>query len=106
MTVEEAIEHLKGLYVEFDYTLQDDEILQAIDMARKALEKQVSIEHQHTRVDKIDNKICLTICPNCFSVNYVIYKNGFPKYCNWCGQHMIKTFYESRRKEVMPKNDG
>lgn len=59
--------------------------LEKLEVIVNALEKQVPIEHHHTKVYEVKDNIRLSICPNCL---YSIITNQYeyPKYCTWCGQ--------------------
>ena len=50
-----------------------------------ALNKQIPIEHHHTIVREINDKIRISICPSCLGVNYT-HQDEFPNYCNSCGK--------------------
>ena len=55
------------------------------ELAINALEKQVPIEHHHTKVYEVKDNIRLSICPKCLcSITTNQYE--YPKYCTWCGQ--------------------
>ena len=55
------------------------------EMAIKALEKQVPIEHHHTKTSGITETLRLSVCPVCLSIN-ITNEKDYPKYCSWCGQ--------------------
>ena len=61
--------------------LNDD----GIDCVIEALEKQIPMQHHHTRIDKIDDYVRVSICPNCLSAIYT-YMIEYPAYCSHCGQ--------------------
>ena len=61
-----------------------------LDMAVEALERQIPMQHHHTRIDKIDDYVRVSICPNCLSVIYT-YIVELPAYCTHCGQHIDWT---------------
>ena len=86
MTEQEALRivanpHLKWKCVEVD---------SALTIIRNALDKQIPMQHHHTRIDKIDDYIRVSICPNCLSVLYT-YSIEYPAYCAHCGQHIDWT---------------
>lgn len=60
-------------------------IAEALNMAIEALEKQIPIEHHHTRINKINDEVRVSVCPSCLCLNYT-YKDELPKFCNSCGQ--------------------
>ena len=65
----------------YSYLLEKEEC----DMCIDALEKQVPIEHHHTKVYEVKDNIRLSICPNClYSITTNQYE--YPKYCPNCGQ--------------------
>lgn len=55
--------------------------------AINALEKQIPVEHYHTNVIEVNDKIRVSVCPSCLWMNYT-YKDEFPKFCNKCGQRI------------------
>lgn len=58
-----------------------DDMLNAI----VALDKQIPMEHHHTKVFEIHNKERISLCPNCLGM-IITRAEKFPKFCTWCGQ--------------------
>ena len=58
-----------------------DDMINAIN----ALEKQIPVEHHHTKVFEVNDKIRISVCPSCLWMNYT-HKDEFPEFCNKCGQ--------------------
>ncbi len=52
-----------------------------------AMEKQIAVQHHHTRVDLINDLVRVSICPSCLWQNYT-YKNSYPRFCTNCGQKL------------------
>lgn len=87
MTVEEAKNELKEMWVEFDYTLHDKSA-NAIDVAIKALEKQIPkkplasiVEYRYGIFKK--GTTVLRLCPSC--EEWVLYTHH-KAFCGNCGQ--------------------
>ena len=63
--------------------LNDD----GIDCVIEALEKQIPIQHYHTRIDHINDSIRTSVCPCCLGFIYT-FKDDYPIYCSHCGQKL------------------
>lgn len=59
--------------------------VEACNMAISALEKQVAIEHHHTRVRQVEGKVRQSVCPTCLGL-ITTNEQEYPKYCVWCGR--------------------
>lgn len=59
----------------------------AFNMAIEALNKQIPMEHHHTKVGECHDgdKARGSICPSC--LGWIITSaEEFPRFCTWCGQ--------------------
>lgn len=79
MNIEKAIERMES----YKRMHTDD----YFNIAINALEKQMPKEHHHTRVRHIDDEVRESVCPNCLYI-IITHKDGYPEYCNWCGQRL------------------
>lgn len=82
MTYEEAKEMLDTAI-----EVARDEIAVALLMAYKAVEKQIPMEHHHTRIVKLKIDVRESVCPCCLGV-IVTSEKEYPKHCTWCGQRI------------------
>ena len=101
MTNEEALEKMSNLAV--TYSQIDADTCELFTIAKEALEKQVPIEHHHTRVVKLkivevtvanlhvyhhedtETGMRESVCPCCLGVILTSEKE-YPKFCTLCGQ--------------------
>lgn len=67
--------------------IQQYRALGTVEELRVARDKQVAKEHYHTRIDRIDDCVRVSICPVCLGVIYT-YQEEYPKYCSNCGQKL------------------
>lgn len=87
MTPQEAILRIKN-HIEVHSRKEKHfaiKITEALKMAIEALEKQIPMEHHHTRIFEIHDKARISICSSCLGC-IVTRKDEFPKFCTWCGQ--------------------
>lgn len=83
MKIEEMIEKLRYKAENIKAHIEPEFFNEVAD----ALEKQVPIEHHHTKVYEVKDNIRLSICPKCLcSITTNQYE--YPKYCTWCGQKL------------------
>lgn len=102
MTEQMAVEHIRNLAG--DYKCWDDRLsreeslilcklleeleqyraLGTVEELRVARDKQIPKKHHHTRIDRIDDCVRVSICPSCLRAVYT-YKEEYPKYCSNCG---------------------
>lgn len=55
------------------------------EKAINALEKQIHIEHHHTRVRLVAAHMRESVCPKCLKI-ITTDELHYPEYCCWCGQ--------------------
>lgn len=65
--------------------IQQCRALGTVEELREAMEKQIPMEHHHTRVRRVNRKLRESVCPNCLLV-ICTDEQSYPKFCNWCGQ--------------------
>ena len=54
----------------------------------KALkEKNTPLEHHHTRIDDINDKVRVSVCPSCLSIIFT-QSEEYPNFCVACGQKL------------------
>ena len=54
----------------------------------KALkEKNTPLEHHHTRIDDINDKVRVSVCPSCLSIIFT-HSEEYPNFCVACGQKL------------------
>lgn len=87
MTYEEAIVIIRHLWCSEHIDYPDKEVRKALDIAKKALEKQIPMEHHHTRIVKLKIDVRESVCPCCLGV-IVTSEKEYPKHCTWCGQRI------------------
>lgn len=63
---------------------------------KEAVEKQIPIQHHHTRIVEVNCKARENVCPACLGV-IITTENEYPKYCVWCGQKI--NWGDSERKK-------
>lgn len=47
--------------------------------------REIPMQHHHTKVFEIHDKVRISVCPNCLGM-IVTNAEEFPKFCTWCGQ--------------------
>ena len=62
-------------------------ITEALQMAVKALEKQIPMMHHHTKVVEVSDDARISVCPHCLNC-IITNAEEFPNFCNWCGQKL------------------
>ena len=80
MNPEEAIKELKEYYVLLNGKINGNSLLESIEIAISALEKQVT--KKPTRFGKKH----IYICPNCSRAEYIRRRDALDTHCGFCGQ--------------------
>ena len=93
MTESEAIKELKEDIALYDNEITrldasigtpDRNLIDALEMAIQALEKQIPMK---PKINRIDSETIYCKCPSC-NITTVLYRNCIMKYCKECGQKL------------------
>ena len=89
-TVEEIQQKLKNmsLVIDTDRDLLNRYIaIGTIDEFKALKEKNTPLEHHHTRIDDINDKVRVSVCPSCLSIIFT-HSEEYPNFCVSCGQKL------------------
>ena len=93
MTESEAIKELKEDIALYDNEITrldasigtpDRNLIDALEMAIQALEKQIPMK---PKINRIDSETIYCKCPSC-NITTVLYRNCIMNYCKECGQKL------------------
>jgi hypothetical protein len=74
-------QEMRDAYLYWDTYAKD-----ALEKAEDAIDKQIPMEHHHTKVGTTTGeKARLSICPSCLGCIITV-EDEFPRFCTWCGQ--------------------
>jgi hypothetical protein len=91
MTNQEALEKLRllrsGAPLSNIKAFKPKDYIQNIyGVACEAIEKQIPVEHHHTKIAVLSEpKLRFSVCPLCLSV-ILTAQDEYPKHCTWCSQ--------------------
>lgn len=78
----------------------DQSLIEVYGKAIEALEKQIPMEHHHTRLSANPFIVRESVCPHCLGV-IVSQKNEYPNYCEWCGQAIDWNDYKKQSMQFI-----
>ena len=86
MTFKEAKDVINNSYIRFSRCNGKVLFLEAMRKADEAINKQIPMEHHHTKVGTTTGeKARVSICPACLGCIITV-ADEFPRFCTWCGQ--------------------
>ena len=86
MTHEAALDVLKEAAVRLANLREHEILYRAICVAIPAVEKQIPMEHHHTKIcTTIGEKVRVSVCPSCLGC-IITLAEEFPSSCTCCGQ--------------------